>query len=174
MARAPGPWSFGEVTANGYGYISILRAIERLILMRVSALPNRYQANFEGITRALWDLGTVLSGDIPPPASNGMGPYPPGWNPDTGGYWPGMKPGDGSLWFDTRQGRLFICEDGEWYQTNGAEAFVHLGQTEPQRTGPGAVWFDTRQGVTLVYCDTVTAAGEAGWYQMNGAAEVTP
>ena len=95
-------------------------------------MPNRYQANFEGITRALWDLGTVLSGDISPPVTGGMGPYPPGWNIDTGDYWPGLKPGDGSL------------------------------------------WFDTRQGVTLVYCDTVTAAGEPGWYQMNGAAEVTP
>ena len=29
MVRASGPLTFGEVTVNGYGYISILRAIER-------------------------------------------------------------------------------------------------------------------------------------------------
>jgi len=168
MARAAGPLTFGEVTSNGYGYISILRAIERLILMRSPTLPNQYQANFEGITRALWDLGTVLSGVVPPPATSVIGPQPPGWNSATGDYQAGMTPGDGSFWFDTRQGRLLVAKGGEWHQTNGAESFVHLGPTPPQREAPGAVWFDTRQGVTFVYCDQVTTAGEAGWYQMNG------
>jgi len=162
------PLTFGEVTANGYGYISILRAIERLILMRSPVLPNQYQANFEGITRALWDLGTVLSGAIPAPATSVIGSQPPGWNSVSNTYQPGTTPGDGSFWFDTRQGRLMVAEGGEWYQTNGAEAFVHLGPMPPAREAPGAVWFDTRQGVTLVYCDTVTAGGEPGWYQMNG------
>jgi hypothetical protein len=168
MARAPGPLSFGEVTANGYGYISILRAIERLILMRSPVLPNQYQANFEGITRALWDLGTVLGGVVPPPATSVIGPQPPGWNSATNAYQSGLVPGDGSFWYDTRQGRLFVSKAGEWHQTNGAESFVHLGPTPPAREAAGAIWFDTRQGVTFVYCDSVSAAGEPGWYQMNG------
>lgn len=173
MARAPGPLTFGEVTSNGYGYSSILRAIERLILMRSPTLPNQYQANFEGITRALWDLGTVLSGVIPPPATSVIGTQPPGWNSATNTYLPGMSPGDGSFWWDERQGRLFIAKGGEWYQTNGAESFVHLGPTPPEREAPGAIWFDTRQGITFVYADGVTAAGEAGWYQMNGGGSGT-
>ena len=32
-------------------------------------------------------------------------------------------PVDGTLWFDTRQGRLFISFENEWYQTNGADGF---------------------------------------------------
>jgi len=162
------PLSFGDVTRDGYGYVSILRAIERLILMRSPTLPNQYQANFEGITRALWDLGTVLSGVVPPPATSVIGPQPPGWSSTSQAYNAGATPSDGSFWYDTRQGRLFVSAQGEWHQTNGAENFVHLGPTPPAREASGAIWFDTRQGVTFVYCDSVTAAGEAGWYQMNG------
>jgi hypothetical protein len=160
--------AFGDVVRDGYGYGSILRAIERLILMRSPVLPNSYQANFEGITRALWDLGTVLSGTIPPPATSVMGPLPPGWNTATSSYNPGSAPGDGSFWYDERQGRLFIAKGGEWHQTNGGEAFVHIGPTPPNREVPGAVWFDTRQASTFVFVDSVAAAGEPGWYQMNG------
>lgn len=162
--------SFGDVVREGYGYSSILRAIERLILMRVSALPNRYEANFEGITRALWDLGTVLGGAIPPPATSTIGTLPPNWNSTIGVYNPGGAPSDGSFWFDERQGRLFIAKGGEWFQTNGAENFVHLGPTPPSREVPGAVWFDTRQGITFVYVDEVSGTGEKGWFQMNGGA----
>ena len=161
------PLSYADVHASGFGYSSILRAIERLILMRSATLPNHYDANFEGITKALWDLGTVLSGTIPPPATSSIGSMPPGWNAATGSYQAGATPGDGSFWYDTRQGRLMVAEGGEWYQTNGAESFVHLGPSAPRET-PGAVWFDTRQGSTFVYIDAVTAAGEAGWYQIGG------
>lgn len=162
------PLTFADVSRDGYGYGSILRAIERLILMRSPTLPNSYQANFEGITRALWDLGTVLSGVVPPPATSVIGSQPPGWNSATGSYAAGAVPGDGSFWFDTRQGRLFVAQQGEWHQTNGGEGFVHLGATPPGREVPGAVWFDTRQGITFVYIDAVSAGGVAGWYQMNG------
>jgi hypothetical protein len=164
------PLSFGEVVSAGYGYTSILKAIERLILMRTPTLPNQYQANFEGITRALWDLGTVLSGAIPPPATSVIAAQPPGWNSATSSYNPGQAPGDGSFWFDTRQGRLFVSQGGEWHQTNGAEAFAHIGSTPPSRQVPGAIWFDTRQGVTFVYLDEVPSSNEPGWYQLNGGA----
>jgi hypothetical protein len=164
------PLSFGEVVSHGYGYTSVLKAIERLILMRSPTLPNQYPANFEGITRALWDLGTVLSGDVPPPATSVIGPQPPGWDSATNDYSPGQGPGDGSFWFDTRQGRLFVSKDGDWHQTNGGEGFVHIGESEPGRKVSGAVWFDTRQGVTFVYIDEAGSANEPGWYQLNGGA----
>ena len=162
------PLSFGDVTQTGYGYTSILKAIERLILMRTPTLPHQYEANFEGITRALWDLGTVLQGAIPPPATSTIGQLPPNWNSTTGAYNAGGTPSDGSFWFDERQGRLFIAKGGEWFQTNGAENFVHLGPTPPSREVPGAVWFDTRQGATFVYIDEVTGTGEKGWFQIGG------
>lgn len=159
--------SFGDVVREGYGYSSILRAIERLILMRSPTLPNHYEANFEGITRALWDLGTVLEGSIPPPATSTIGVLPPNWDVDLGDYIEGGSPSDGSFWFDERQGRLMIAKSGEWHQTNGGDGFAHVGATPPSRETPGVLWFDTRQGVGLVYVDTVSGSGESGWYQFN-------
>lgn len=159
--------TFGDVTREGYGYSSILRAIERLILMRSSTLPNHYEANFEGITRALWDLGTVLEGAVLPPATSSTGTVPPGWDTAAGDYSPGAAPSDGSFWFDERQGRLFIAAGGEWHQTNGGDCFAHVGTIPPRET-PGALWFDTRQGVGLVYVDSVQGSGRPGWYQFSG------
>jgi hypothetical protein len=160
--------SFGEVTKNGYGFRSILSAIERLLLMRRDTLPNSYQANYEGITRALWDLGTLIAELITDPPYSTIGPWPPGWNISTGDYKPGQAPGDGSFWFDTRQGRLLVAKDKQWHQTNGAESFVHLGPTPPHRQAPGALWFCTLDGRLYLYIDQVTASGEPGWYEMAG------
>lgn len=160
--------TFADVVREGYGYSSILRAIERLILLRSPVLPNRYEANFEGITRALWDLGTVLEGDIPAPATSSTGPLPPNWDASAGDYRPGGEPSDGSFWFDERQGRLFIAKDGEWMQANGAECFMYLGDHPPARETPGVLWFDTRQGTGFVYVDDVTGSGEPGWYPLGG------
>lgn len=165
------PLTFADVVREGYGFGSILRAIERLILMRSPVLPNTYEANFEGITRALWDLGTVLSGDIPPSGEITSGLYPPNWSTVTNDYVTGGEPRDGWLWFDRRQGRLFVADGGEWFQANGAESLLHIGPDEPARRLPGTSWFDTRQGVTLAWIDAVTANGEEGWYQTNGGSE---
>ncbi len=160
--------SFGDVVREGYGFSSILRAIERLILMRSPTLPNHYDANFEGITRALWDLGTVLAGTVPPPATSTTGTLPPNWDATAGDYVPGGEPSDGSFWFDERQGRLLIAKGGEWHQTNGGDGFAHIGANAPARQTPGMLWFDTRQGVGLVYVDYVSGSGESGWYQFSG------
>lgn len=160
--------SFGEVVREGYGYASVLRAIERLILLRSPTLPNRYQANFEGITRALYDLGTVLSGQIPPPATSTIGPTPGGWDDTTGSYLPGMTPGDGSFWYDSRQGRLFVSFGGEWYQTNGGEAYAAIGPQPPDRQLPGAFWYDTSNDTMMIFLDAASTMGAEGWYPIGG------
>lgn len=171
--------SFGDIVREGYGYTSILKAIERLILLRSPVLPNRYDANFEGITRALWDLGTVMGGVIPPlpplllQPQFTSAPLPPNWSTATNSYLPGGAPQDGWLWFDQRQGRLFVADGGQWYQTNGAEGLMHIGAAPPTRELPGATWFDVRQGSSFVYIDTITAAGEPGWYQIGGGGGAT-
>lgn len=160
--------TYGEITANGYNFAAIVKAIERLILLRSPVLPNHYDATYHGIVDALWDLGQALSGSVPQlPAAN-FGDHPPGWNIATQSYLPGQLPADGSWWFDTRQGRLFIAQGGEWYQANGAESFVRMSATAPSRHVTGALWFCTLDGRLYIYADAVTAAGTAGWYEVSG------
>lgn len=165
MALSP-----AEIVHEGYNFRSIVDAIERIILLYQPTVSKPYDANYRGIVEALIDLGDILAGRVGYPQaaiSSNVGSTPPGWNSATGTYTTG-KPGDGSFWFDTRQGRLFVAEKGEWFQTNGAEAFVHIGNEPPARQMPGCLWFDTRQGKTFVYLDAVSSGGEAGWYQANG------
>jgi hypothetical protein len=162
------PITYGEITNQGYNFAAIVKAIERLILMRSPVLPNRYDANFHGIVDALWDLGQVLQGQVPPLAGANFGPYPPGWNTATQSYNQGQQPGDGSWWFDTRQGRLFIAEGGEWFQANGAESFVHINAQPPARLATGALWLCALDGRLYVYANELSATGAAGWYEVSG------
>ena len=81
-----------------------------------------YPENFAGIIAAIQDL--TLAGKSP---GSDTGEKPPGGdviiNPDTG--FPEWiiteQPMNGQLWFDTRQGRLFVWQEDDWYQTNGAD-----------------------------------------------------
>lgn len=160
-----------SIVSRGYNFRSIVDAIERIILLYQPTVPRLYGSNYRGIVEALIDLGDILSGVVGSPSapiSSNVGPTPPGWNSATSSYSSSGKPADGSFWYDTRQGRLFVSEQGEWFQTNGAESFVHIGVTPPPRAVPGALWFDCRQGITFVYLDAVSTTGEAGWYQANG------
>lgn len=162
-----------SIVSEGYNFRSIVDAIERIILFYRSTVPRTYDANFRGIVDALLDLGDILggvSGRPAAPISSTVATMPPGWSSSTQSY-AGGKPADGSFWFDTRQGRLFVSEGGEWYQTNGAEAFVHIGNDAPSHAVPGALWFDTRQGKTFVFLDAVATGGNEGWYQANGGGD---
>lgn len=162
-----------SIVSEGYNIRSIVDAIERIILLYRSTVPRQYDANYRGIVDALIDLGNILGGVVGAPAapiSSTVATMPPGWSSSTQSYTGGV-PADGSFWFDTRQGRLFVSEGGEWYQTNGAEAFVHIGNDAPSHAVPGALWFDTRQGKTFVYLDAVATGGNAGWYQANGGGD---
>lgn len=162
--------TFAEITKNGFGYSSVLAAIEKLILMRTHTLPGSYRANFEGITRALWDLGVVLAGDIPPAAGSTAGNAPPGWDPVSGGYWPGMAPANGSFWYDTRSGRLFVAFDQQWYQANGGECYPAIGAQPPLRQMPGVLWFNTSTMTLMVFLDAQAAGGTEGWYPATASA----
>ena len=95
-----------------------------------------YPHNFAGIIEAIEDLAKYITmGDLPP-----VGDTPPGWeiiiNEDgsADGGWQ-KPPLDGQLWFDTRQGRLFIAIEGDYYQTNAADGIASLAlirQPSPQ------------------------------------------
>ena len=54
------------------------------------------------------------------------------------------EPRDGELWYDTRQGRLFIALDNEYYQTNGADGLAQVTDDSVAPTTPviGQFWWD--------------------------------
>ena len=142
--------------AQSYG--GIVSALQDLQASKGSDLKS-YPNNFAGIIAAIEDLQEFLvEGTLPE-----VGAPPPGWeiiiNPDGSidGDWQ-VKPKDGSLWFDTRQGRLFIAIDNEYYQTNGADGISHVGPQPP--TNPpviGQHWLDSTSGLFYVY------VGEGIW-----------
>ena len=112
-----------------------------------------YPSSFAGIIAAIEDLADLITGGSLPD----VGAPPPGWeiivDPDGNidGGWQ-QQPPDGSLWFDTRQGRLFIAIDNEYYQTNGADGIAHV-DPEPPSVPPviGQTWFDTDTSILYVY-----------------------
>jgi hypothetical protein len=173
--RTPGI-SFAEVTASGFGFQSILRAVERCILMMAPALPRQYAFNYRGITEALWDLGSLLGGHL---ASSASGTIPPGATIGPGGLVINNSLVNGSLWFDERQGRLFIAIDNQWWQTNGAESLVHVGSMPPlshdgtELRRQGQLWLCTRDGRLYLYVDDPQAQGEPGWYEISGGGGVS-
>ncbi len=103
-----------------------------------------YPHNFAGIISAIQDL-TFTQEPAPP--------SPPGVKPPDGNViiddegnpeWIWItEPKDGDLWFDTRQGRMFIAIDGEYYQTNGADGLAQVTDAqEPQTPVIGQFWWD--------------------------------
>ncbi len=53
---------------------------------------------------------------------------------------------NGQLWFDTRQGRLFVWQEDDWYQTNGADGLPIItddgSAPEVDYVVPGQFWYD--------------------------------
>jgi len=105
-----------------------------------------YPHNFAGIIAAIENL-TFTQKEVPvapdqkPPGGDVSGPDAEG-NYDW--VW-GTEPRDGELWFDTRQGRMFVAIDGEYYQTNGADGLAQVttdGQMPPQPV-VGQFWWDS-------------------------------
>lgn len=182
MAVVPGTtqlaWQY--VSDDGFNFESVLRAI-KLSLMTVTPGPlKEYDANFAGLTRALFDLSMGLQGHLA--SSVVYPPLAPGGTTGANAI-PGNVAGvppyldiplrNGSFVFDTRQGRLFVVIDRQLWQTNGAESLVHIGN-EPPRSGPqarwlqrnGQLWLDSRDGRTYVYADDPVAQGQPGWYEL--------
>ena len=118
-----------------------------------------YSKNFDGIIQAILDLGRL--GDA------GTGEYPPGWEVITdddgniiGGDW-SQPPANGDLWFDTRQGRLMVFVDDNYYQTNGADVLTVVSDTQPDGEVPGALWYNPSTGSLFIYDGTI-------WLQIAG------
>ena len=122
-----------------------------------------YPENFAGIIAAIQDLQVIS--DQPP---TDIGEKPNGGEiiigPDGRPDWIINTPiPDGNLWFDTRQGRLFVSVDQEWYQTNGADGLAIItedGNAPDQEVVPGQFWWDEANNDLYIWDGTYTDADE--------------
>ncbi len=136
--------------ADSYG--GIIAALQDTIVAD-GGIPKAYPQNFAGIIAAIQDLEAAQA--APPPVV--PLPIPPGTeiDPNTGDLNIIQQPDDGELWFDTRQGRLFVAIDDNWWQTNGADglAFVREDSSPPPTTDvmPGQFWYEPVHGDLYVY-----------------------
>ena len=130
---------------------------------RGSNQTKSYPENFAGIIAAIQDLGDIAYN----PGSD-IGPKPPGGNViiDINGFpiWEETeKPKDGQLWFDTRQGRLFVWVEDDWYQTNGADGLpiVTDDGDEPGTIAlvPGQFWWNEQDNVLYIFDGTYILPG---------------
>ena len=160
-------WKSGLRFRESYG--GVIAEINDII-EKSGGSAGGYPQNFAGIISAINDLGKYITeGDRPD-----VGPLPPGWeviiDPNTGeigGDWQ-SEPPDGSLWFDTRQGRLFVAVDGEYWQSNGGDGLTHVSSTAP--TNPpviGTTWYDTVTNLLYVF------VGSDVWEVVKGGDSVT-
>ncbi len=106
---------FKPALKTAQGFSGIIGAFQDLAVS-TGKEPKDYPYSFAGIISAIQDL-TVTSNAGP---GADIGPQP-------------IQTRDGQLWFDTRQGRLFVADAGEWYQTNGADGvpIVTASNTTP-------------------------------------------
>jgi len=152
-----------KVKRESYGgIIGALQDLQKDIGATVKAYPE----NFAGIIAAIQDL--ALTAEDGPGAPH-PGPKPPNFeiiiNPDTGfpDYIYPIEPENGTLWFDTRQGRLFIWVDDDWYQTNGADGLpiITTDGTAPETVNlvPGQFWWDAANNDLYIFDGTLENTG---------------
>ena len=132
-----------------------------------------YPENFAGIIAAIQDLAL---GQYKPPVTPDE--KPPGGNiiinPDTGfPEWIIIEePMNGDLWFDTRQGRLFVWVEDDWYQTNGADGLpiITQGSQAPlvENIVPGQMWWDAYDNELYIY-DGTKDNGQNIWKLVSGS-----
>ena len=139
----------GEYFPEGLKYVNsyggVVSAIQDVLASQGVAIK-AYPKNFAGIISAIEDLIDIQGLESLPEVDD----TPEGWE-ISAANWQDTPP-DGSLWFDTRQGRLFIAIQDEFYQTNGADGVAHVGPDAP--TNPpviGQTWLDTDTGILYVY-----------------------
>jgi hypothetical protein len=124
-------------------YGGIIGALQDQLVSQGSTVK-AYPENFAGIISAIQDLTFTqkeppVDPDVRPPGGDVIidsdGDYDWVW---------AEVPRDGTLWYDTRQGRMFIAIDGEYYQTNGADGLAQVTQDseEPQTPVVGQFWWD--------------------------------
>ena len=159
--------SYNQITGT-YDFGSVVRALQAQIALGGGTVKE-YPYNFEGITKAIQDLTFVqqqnAASDIGPKPSQGDVVIDSNGDPQFNYATP---PEDGELWFDTRQGRLFIAYESQWYQTNGGDGFpiVTQSNTPPAATNLviGQFWYDNTTDVLYIF---------AGKYQETDGSIVT-
>ena len=137
-----------ENRAHSYG--GVIGALQDGIAEQ-GLLPKAYPHNFAGIIAAIQDL--EAAGEQLPVYP---GPIPPGTDIDIDGNLVILvPPKNGQLWFDTRQGRLFIALDEEWWQTNGADGLAYIRESADapptEDLVPGQFWYSTDDHGLFVY-----------------------
>ncbi len=132
---------FDDGRDHAESYAGIIAAL-RDGIVAAGNLPKAYPHNFAGIIAAIQDLEAAEA--APPPVV--PAPIPPGSeiDPNTGDLNIIIKPENGELWFDTRQGRLFVAIDDEWWQTNGADGIAYVQPTAPPTSlvVTGQFWYE--------------------------------
>ena len=163
---------FKPAFENQHSYGGIVGALQDAILTQqgIPSAVKAYPHNFAGIISAIKDL-EVAQGGGPPVA---IQPIPPGSEIDINGDLIILvPPEDGALWFDTRQGRLFVGIDKEWWQTNGADGLAYVRDTtNPPGTDdilPGQFWYNDVDNDLYVYNGTdwvlIADGTDAGAFQ---------
>jgi hypothetical protein len=159
-------YKYGLKQRESYG--GIVAALNDVKAAGSCGQAKSYPHNFAGIIAAIEDLADCLN------AGNNIdiGEYPPGWeiiiNIDgtIDGNWTEL-PADGNLWFDTRQGRLFVSIDGQYWQTNGGDGLAYVNDSvPPQQAVIGSTWYDTYNKIMYVWTD------QGLWEAVRGAEDV--
>jgi len=159
-------YKFGLKQRESYG--GIVAALNDVKAASSCGINKAYPHNFAGIIAAIEDLANCLSSGN----NIDIGPYPPGWeiiidiDGTINGNWTELPP-DGNLWFDTRQGRLFVSIDGQYWQTNGGDGLAYVNDSvPPQQAVIGSTWYDTYNKLMYVWTD------QGLWEAVKGAEDV--
>ena len=159
--------SYNTVSGT-YDFGSIVRALQAQQAAAGQTIKE-YPYNFQGITEAIRDQTTFQNqnpgSDIGPSPSMGDVTIDENGDPV---FTYSANPLDGDLWFDTRQGRMFIAFENDWYQTNGGDGLVIVtaSATPPAATNLaiGQQWFNSTDGILYLF---------AGQYQETDGTIVT-
>ena len=159
--------SYNTVSGT-YDFGSIVRALQAQQAAAGQTIKE-YPYNFQGITEAIRDQTTFQNqnpgADIGPSPSMGDVTIDENGDPV---FTYSANPLDGDLWFDTRQGRMFIAFENDWYQTNGGDGLVIVtaSATPPAATNLaiGQQWFNSTDGILYIF---------AGQYQETDGTIVT-
>jgi len=166
----PQPGEFYEYgLKQRLSYGGIVAAVQDVKANAACGVPKSYPSSFAGIIAALEDLAACINSG----SNIDVDEKPPGWeiiiNPDGSidGDWT-INPKDGNLWFDTRQGRLFVSIDGQYWQTNGGDGLAYVDDGVPtQQPVIGSTWFDTANNILYVW-----TGQEKQWQAVSGADDV--
>jgi hypothetical protein len=159
--------SYNTVSGT-YDFGSIIRALQAQQAAAGQTIKE-YPYNFQGITEAIRDQTAFQNqnpgSDIGPSPSMGDVTIDENGDPV---FTYSANPLDGDLWFDTRQGRMFIAFENDWYQTNGGDGLVIVtaSATPPAATNLaiGQQWFNSTDGILYIF---------AGQYQETDGTIVT-